>query len=52
MLQRRHLRGTSEPGEPGGPREPVVIESRWGCICCLNDAIKVEDYEASYMEAL
>ncbi|OCK91450.1 uncharacterized protein K441DRAFT_664728, partial [Cenococcum geophilum 1.58] len=48
------------PGEPGGPGEPVVIEpdddetesDDEGAYAVFKEAIEVEDYEASYIEAL
>jgi len=48
------------PGEPGGPGEPVVIEPDddeseshdKGAYAAFEEAIKVEDYEASDIEAL
>jgi hypothetical protein len=48
------------PGEPDGPGEPVVIkpdngesESRdKGAYAAFKEAIKVEGYKASYIEAL
>ena len=48
------------PGEPGGPGEPVVIEPdddeteshNEGAYAAFEEAIKVEDYEASYIETL
>src|SRR6266702_338071 len=48
------------PGEPGGPGEPVVIEPDddeseshdEGAYAAFEEAIEVEDYEASDIEAL
>ena len=48
------------PEEPGRPGEPVVIEPDKGeseshdkgAYASFKDAIKVEDHEASYLEAL
>jgi hypothetical protein len=48
------------PEEPGRPGEPVVIEPDEGeseshdegAYAAFKDAIEVEDYEASYLEAL
>jgi hypothetical protein len=44
------------PEEPGRPGEPVVIEPDEGESeshdAAFKDAIEVEDYEASYLEAL
>ena len=48
------------PGEPGGPGEPVVIEldndesksHDEDAYAAFKEAIKVEDYEASIIEAL
>ena len=47
-------------GEPGGPGEPVVIEPDddeteshdEGAYATFEEAIKVEDFEASYIETL
>jgi hypothetical protein len=45
--------GTSEgASRPGGLREPVVISHDGGAYATFNEAIKVEDYKASYIEAL
>ena len=48
------------PGEPGGPGEPVIIEPDddeteshdEGAYAAFEEAIKVEDYKASYIETL
>ena len=48
------------PGEPGGPGEPVTIEPDddeseshdEGACAAFEEAIEVEDCEASYIEAL
>jgi len=48
------------PEEPGGPGKPVVIEPDKGeneshdedAYAAFEESIKVEDYEASYLEAL
>jgi len=48
------------PGKPGGPGEPVVIEPDddeteshdEGVYAAFEEAIEVEDYEASYIETL
>jgi len=48
------------PGEPGGPGKPVVIEpdddetksDNKGAYAVFKEAIEVEDYKASYIEAL
>jgi len=48
------------PEEPGGPGKPVVIELDKGeneshdedAYAAFKESIEVEDYEASYLEAL
>ena len=48
------------PEEPGGPGEPVVIEPdegkseshNEGAYAAFKEAVKVEDYKASNLEAL
>ncbi|XTI92632.1 hypothetical protein V2W45_1347143 [Cenococcum geophilum] len=48
------------PEEPGGPGKPVVIEPDEGeneshdedAYAAFEESIEVEDYEASYLEAL
>ena len=54
------MRQQTPPGELGGPGEPVAIEldnyesesHDEGAYAAFEDAIKVEDYEASYLEVL